>query len=253
MDIKDVQKSWDTFGKTDPLWAVLTYSDKMGNRWELDEFFETGVREIEGVMQVVAALKLPLERGRALDFGCAVGRLTQALAAHFDAVVGVDIAPSMLELARQYNRHGERCRYLLNSSDDLQQFPDNAFDFVYSLITLQHVAPRYSQNYLKEFLRVLRPGGLLLFQLPSEMTTGYRVRRLFRRFIPTGLLGRYRKSRYGEQHVAPPEHHTAMEMYGIKREAVVRLLEENGGRVVDVQPDDSAWNWISFRYCVQKR
>jgi SAM-dependent methyltransferase len=253
MDINDVQKSWDAFGKTDPLWAVLTYSDKMGNRWEPEEFFETGVREIEGVMRYIASLNLPLKRGRALDFGCAVGRLTQALATHFEEVVGVDIAPSMLELARHYNRHGEKCRYLLNSSDDLQQLPDNAFDFVYSLITLQHVAPRYSQNYLKEFLRVLRPGGLLLFQLPSEEKTGYRVRRLCRRFIPIGLLNRYRKSRYGEQHVAPPEHHTAMEMYGIPRAAVVRLLEMHGGRVVDVLPDDSAGNWVSFRYCVQKQ
>ena len=40
---------------------------------------------------------------------------------------------------------------------------------VYSNIVLQHIHPHYSKQYLKEFLRVLKPGGMLVFQLPSEV------------------------------------------------------------------------------------
>ena len=43
-----------------------------------------------------------------------------------------------------------------------------AFDFVYSSLVLQHMKPEYSQNYIKEFLRILAPGGLVYFQLPAE-------------------------------------------------------------------------------------
>jgi len=39
--------------------------------------------------------------GRALDFGCGLGRLTQPLAERFDEAVGVDIAASMIEGARR--------------------------------------------------------------------------------------------------------------------------------------------------------
>jgi predicted TPR repeat methyltransferase len=77
--------------------------------WDLDEFFATGISDTRQVMGWVEETGCPAERGSALDFGCGVGRVTQALGDHFEHVTGVDIPPAMLELARQYNRHGERC------------------------------------------------------------------------------------------------------------------------------------------------
>src|SRR5213075_3164955 len=132
------------------------------------EFFRTGVVEIDDVMAYVDRLGLKFARRAALDFGCGVGRLTQALCGHFDAAVGVDIAPSMIDKARAYNRHGERCRYSLNVSDDLSQFDDGQFDFIYSNIVLQHMLPRYSKKYVREFLRLLAPGGVAVLQLPTD-------------------------------------------------------------------------------------
>jgi predicted TPR repeat methyltransferase len=52
-----------------------------------------------------------LKRDTALDFECGVGRVTQALCARFARCDGVDIAGSMIRLARQYNRFGDRCQY----------------------------------------------------------------------------------------------------------------------------------------------
>ena len=59
-------------------------------------------------------------------------------------------------------------RYLLNDSEELACLPDNHFAFVYSSIVLQHVAPRYIVCYLREFGRVLKPRGILVFQVPSR-------------------------------------------------------------------------------------
>lgn len=167
MELKELQRNWNDFASSDPLWAILTWHHKRERRWDLPEFFETGQREIERVLQEVAALNFPLRRGRALDFGCGVGRLTQSLGDHFDECYGVDIAPSMIQLARQYNRHDDRCTYLLNEADNLAILADHHFDFIYCILVLQHMRPEYSTKYMREFVRILAPGGLAIFQMMS--------------------------------------------------------------------------------------
>lgn len=168
MDLRTLEKVWYGLGQRDPYWAVLTHSDKKDGGWSLDEFFRTGAEEVS------ARLDRATERGwrasgaRALDFGCGAGRLTQALARHFDQVDGVDISRSMLAVARRHNRYPERCRYHHNTAPNLGVFEDGSFHFVYSTLTLQHVPPEYSRCYVSELVRVLAPGQLLVFQLPSH-------------------------------------------------------------------------------------
>jgi ubiquinone/menaquinone biosynthesis C-methylase UbiE len=118
-------------------------------------------------MKFVSDSGLSPEPGRALDFGCGVGRLTQALAEYFSEVVGLDISAPMVERAREYNRHGDRCTYRVNLVDDLSQLDSASFDFVYSDKVLQHMHPSISSRYIGEFFRILKPGGVALFQIPS--------------------------------------------------------------------------------------
>jgi SAM-dependent methyltransferase len=181
MELKDLQRTWDEFGKRDAFWAILNHADKKNGRWRREEFFETGREEIEQVL-AGAAVRLPgARRGVALDFGCGVGRLTQALCRHFSRCHGVDIAASMIELARQYNQFGDRCRYHVNTRNDLRLFGNDTFDFIYTSLVLQHMSPAHARRYMEEFLRVLAPGGLLVFQIPSEVAitplpaSGYRA------------------------------------------------------------------------------
>ncbi len=118
MDIDHLQRHWNKLGEQDPLWAILTRPDKKGGRWTIEEFFQLGVAEISAVMEYLRGLGITARPAKALDFGCGVGRLTQALAAYYDEVVGVDIAPSMIEQARRLNSQGIRCRYLVNAGTD---------------------------------------------------------------------------------------------------------------------------------------
>jgi len=170
-------------------------------------------------MQRAEAWGHPRARRTALDFGCGIGRLTQALAGHFEQVYGVDIAPRMIELAREHNRQGSRCEYRWNPENHLRSFGDGSMDMIYSWITLQHMRPRHARAYIREFLRVLAPGGLLLFQYPS-------------RPISFGLtLGRW------TAFLSRPR---PMYMNGMDREEVVTLLEHRGGRVLDIRQDDQS-------------
>lgn len=238
MNLSTDQKYWDQQARTDPMWAILTDPEKRGRRWDPEEFFSSGVQEIAIVMERAARLGLPASRRRALDFGCGVGRLTQPLADHFEEVRGVDISPIMLEHARQFNRKGERCQYVWNSAPDLRIFSDGYFDFVYSRITLQHIPPRRVQSYLKEFLRVLSPGGLVMFQLPSRSVSPYR-----------GMAARManRVARTLNLMQAP----VAMYMNGISRERVIALLELHGGKVLEVEANgDAGPQYESYLYAV---
>ena len=103
MDLRELQRNWDILGKEDPLWAIITWADKKGNKWDLAEFFASGEHEIGEVMQYLSALQLAYRRGRALDFGCGVGRLTRALAGHFSRATGNSPWSSVL-------RPGYSCR-----------------------------------------------------------------------------------------------------------------------------------------------
>ena len=241
MDIKELQKNWDNFGKTNPLWSILTLPSKMITNWQLDDFFETGIREIDAAIKYVESLGINIQRRKALDFGCGIGRLTQPLCKYFDEVCGVDIAPSMIELAKKYNRYGGKCRYYLNDTNNLQLFADKNFNFIYSNITLLHMEPRYFKNYIKEFLRILAPDGLLIFQLPSDPSKI--IKRLTRMVLI--LVTLYYKARYGNQ--------PRMEMHGMKQEDVTKFIEENGAKIIDIKHDQSTGKgWVSFRYCVTK-
>lgn len=168
MKLEDLQKEWDLLGQKDPLWAVLSHADKAGNRWDLNEFLATGREEIRVILSRMRNLGLETGRYRALDFGCGVGRLSQALCEPFREVTGIDIAASMIAEAGRINRFGARCRYLVNTAGDLGLLQDGQFDFVLSRIVLQHMNPGLSRRYIQEFFRVLAAGGVAVFQLPSH-------------------------------------------------------------------------------------
>ena len=107
MELDELQRNWDEFGKQDPLWAIRSEPDKRGGKWDLAEFFGSGEEHVRELVDRLTELGLPTH-GVVLDFGCGVGRLTQAFADHFDEVWGIDIAPSMIEGAEAFNRHGSR-------------------------------------------------------------------------------------------------------------------------------------------------
>lgn len=249
MDINKLRENWDAFGKTDPLWAILTANGKRGNSWTIEEFFGTGRSEIENLLKHLAQLNATPQFGKALDFGCGVGRLSQALAEYFEEVYGVDIAASMINLANLYNTAPQKCKYMLNEYDNLDIFYDNTFDFIYTNIVLQHMKPKYSKKYIVELIRILKANGSLVFQLPSERVRDnkpYKV--ILRRFIPAFLLDYlfYVRLKLSNKLSGSGP---AMEMYAIKKQNVIDLLTQNGAKVIDIRKDEmNHGRWESYVY-----
>ena len=166
--LDDSRKFWDAHAERDPLWAVLSDAGKAERKWDVRRFFQTGVNEIALVFYQLESDGIAVTPGSALDFGCGVGRLTQALAQRFEKVVGVDVSPRMVETAASLNRFPDRASYLSNDAPHLRIFDGRSFDFIYTNIVLQHIVPDVTVGYLREFLRILKPAGVLVFQLPSH-------------------------------------------------------------------------------------
>jgi SAM-dependent methyltransferase len=171
--LKEIQVNFEGFAQADPLWAICTDSQKRGRRWSKEQFFATGELEINRVMEYLRSIGLsPLKTDVALDFGCGVGRLTGALSQYFDRCCGVDISPTMIQLARDFHGDNPRCSFWLNEVDDLRLFSDGYFGFIYTSITLQHIPAHYVQKYLLELIRVLKAGGIFVFQIPDREKGG---------------------------------------------------------------------------------
>jgi len=249
VELRELGRNWETLARHDAFWSILTDPSKRRGGWGTDEFFQVGVREIDALLARCRALGRD-PKGVALDFGCGVGRLTQALAPHFELVHGVDISPTMIEKARQLNRHGDRCRYIVNQTDKLGTMGDATVDLIYTNIVLQHIERHFMESYLREFLRILKPGALLVFQVPSRIRAPESascdprnaVKRLLVRVGVAGLLYRMRL-------LNTP---AVMEMNCFERSELTEFLASHGGDVLATDPSDPGSPIESYVYFVTR-
>lgn len=236
-ELARLRSTWDRLGASDPYWAVLSDPAMRGGGWEerLDAFLASGKAEVGELMERLARLGLA-PAAPALEFGCGVGRVTRALAESLGEAHGVDIAGSMLELAR---RRGDRgCVYHLNTGPDLSLFTDGRFGLVYSRLVFQHMPPSLSEGFLAELLRVAAPGAPVVVQAPDA------------RRGPARVLGPLRQ--WARRGGGADSATAGIEMYGIRRRRVERIARSAGAEVVEVAADTSAGpGWLSWYYVLR--
>jgi SAM-dependent methyltransferase len=240
MSLEKSKKHWEDMGDLDPYWAILTSPDTKHGKWDVDKFFGTGSEEISSVLHAGEKLGLPEHHDWALDFGCGVGRLTRALAPHFQNVVGIDISQSMLRQAEALNPL-TNCRFILNDSDSLP-FPSGQFDLIYTALVLQHVPYKESiRRYIAEFVRVLKTRGLLVMQLPNRVPLRRRLQarpRIYGLLRSAGLSEQILYNKLG-LHPIP--------MNFLPEDEVVSIIKAGGGTTLEISVDHRAGPYISAR------
>jgi len=95
---------------------------------------------------------------RVLDLGSGTGFFTDLLATSYNQVIGLDFSKEMLRFAQ-----GCRNKNIVWLEADAHKIPlqDESIDFIYSNLVIQWCEPL--DVAIKEMLRVLKPGGLIIF------------------------------------------------------------------------------------------
>lgn len=171
-EFERLRRQWRSIGESAAEIARARPSDpNVAPDVGVEELLASGRSEVDRVRAEAARFGVPFRGPSALDFGCGPGRMTQALQRHFDSVVGVDVAPAMVALANEINRRGPSCQFVLADAADLARFPSGAFSTTFSVYVLQHLPRWLATRYLREFVRVTRPGGSVVVQVHAGPTS----------------------------------------------------------------------------------
>lgn len=97
---------------------------------------------------------------RVLDYGCGEALHADRIARTASQLVLADAAPAVREaLGSRFSRHST---IAVRSPAEVEALPDGAFDLIVMVSVAQYLAPEEFDRLLRQFARLLAPGGKLL-------------------------------------------------------------------------------------------
>jgi SAM-dependent methyltransferase len=160
--MSDMRERWDLRARRDPVAYIETHRPVA----DLDGFFALGEQFAQALVDPVLQAT-GIDRGRALDHGCGLGRMTRALGKRFTAVVGVDVSGEMVRQAEQHHSSDKYPQLTFCETDGIRiPLASESCDFVFSYEVFQHLPSRQVMGEnLAEIGRVLRRDGLALIHV----------------------------------------------------------------------------------------
>jgi ubiquinone/menaquinone biosynthesis C-methylase UbiE len=157
-----------------------------------------------------------------LDAGCGPGITCEILARQGASVHGVDVTPAMIELALN------RCRglaielTLADLGEELDFLADCSFDKVVCSLALDYIADL--PPVFREFRRITRPGGILVFSMAHPMREWMDER-------AHGEASYFETTRYGQYFTGFGEPYPFVESYRRPLSDILNSLVEAGWRI----------------------
>lgn len=156
----------------DPCGAIYVEAHEEGSR----EFFEAALKyrhEIYAPWLKKLIEGLNIEGKKLLEIGCGMGLDLLCFAQKGAEVIGLDLTPKHIELARKLFGIYEFPVQLLIGDAESLDFKSNSVDVVYSFGVLHHTP--HINKAISEIFRVLKPGGQAIVGLYHKNSWHYWV------------------------------------------------------------------------------
>lgn len=163
---KIMREDWDQRARSDAFHYIASWRSD----WDRESFFASGEQDyLRLVAPFLESSGFDGAGKTALELGCGVGRMTRSFAQRFAKVVAIDISADMLAQAKSYLPEMTHISWLQGNGSNLDVAETASVDFAFSYIVLQHMPePELAFGYVREMLRVVKPGGIFLFQFNGE-------------------------------------------------------------------------------------
>lgn len=186
-DKQKVSICWNNYGKSEPYWSVLTgdiFKINKINDGIKNHFYQSGKNDADWFFSLLPPSFAPKS---ILDYGCGVGRITGWI----NGAHGCDISIGHLEIAKQ------KCPSNTFHLVEPGQCPhSHSYDFIYSVMVLQHCRPNLIKECVTNILTALNPGGYAALHIPYHMPS-------------PGML---------------PDHIHEMEMHSVPKEEIFAII-----------------------------
>jgi SAM-dependent methyltransferase len=147
--------SWDAVATSERA-AAIGVSGRASEE-ELRESAREPVRNLTELAGISA-------EDRVLEIGCGIGRIGRELAPLCREWTGADMSAKMLGFAEGRLKGLGNVRLVLLNDVSLAPFEGAAFDVVYSTNMFLHIDEMDRWRYVREAMRVLRPGGRMFVE-----------------------------------------------------------------------------------------
>jgi len=154
--------------------------------WEKGDFTRIAATMRESGEALVQ--QLGITKGlRVLDLGCGDGTTALPAAKLGADVLGVDIAPNLVEAGnKRAAEHGltDHCTFQEGDASNLEQLPDKAFDLVISIFGAMFAPKPF--EVAREMVRVTRPGGRIVMGnwIPNDPTLVAQILKISSGYTP---------------------------------------------------------------------
>ncbi|MGH9714563.1 MAG: class I SAM-dependent methyltransferase [Candidatus Acidiferrales bacterium] len=244
-----MRTDWDNRARKDAYYYIASWRKD----WDDSGFLASGEEDFQRfVAPAFDRFQFSPDGKTMLELGCGAGRMTGSFAGQFASAIGFDVSNEMLALARALHQTAENIKWVQGNGADLSNVRSASIDFVFSYLVLQHLPEEaLVHTYLREILRVLKDGGICLFQYngTSEKFMNWKGRAVWG---VADLLWRIRLTGVGRSVAKllgqdPEMAGRSWHGIGVKAERVVETVRSADGSVLELSGDNTAMAWCCAR------
>ena len=164
--VKAMRRDWDERARKNAFHYIASWREE----WDSKSFLDSGEEDYQRLVSPVLNRCGVSSSGDVMvELGCGVGRMTPNFARRYRRVLALDLSVEMLDRARNIHAKEKNILWLCVNGTDLTCLASGSADFIFSYLVLQHLPiAELTVGYVREMLRVLRPGGAFLFQFNSS-------------------------------------------------------------------------------------